>query len=167
MISAHDLGFDYGGRTVLDGVDLTARQGQTIGLVGPNGSGKTTLLRTLYSALRPRAGLVCLDDEPVEDIPRTEQAKRIAVVTQEHDPEIPLSVADMVILGRSPHRSLFEGYGVADYRAAAHALEQVGARALSERTFASLSGGEKQRVLIARTLAQETERFRVTASDAV
>lgn len=159
MISAHDLTFDYHGTLVLNGIDLTAHHGQTVGLIGPNGSGKTTLLRNLYAALTPRAGLVTIDNTPVSDLAAPERARRLAVVTQEHDPETPLTVADMVMLGRSPHRSIFQAYSVDDHQAAAAALTRVGARALADRTFNSLSGGEKQRVLIARTLAQEADHL--------
>ncbi|BBF99014.1 MULTISPECIES: ABC transporter ATP-binding protein [Pseudonocardia] len=159
MLSALDLAFDYDGTPVLHGVRLTAHHGRTVGLIGPNGSGKTTLLRALYGALAPRAGLVTLDDSPLDGIRAAERARRLAVVTQEHDPDTPLTVADMVILGRSPHRSMFAGYRAEDYRAAAAALTRVGARDLADRVFSSLSGGEKQRVLIARTLAQEADHL--------
>jgi iron complex transport system ATP-binding protein len=155
VLSALDVSFAYDGTPVLDGVGLTARRGQTVGLIGPNGSGKTTLLRTLHGALTPRA----LDDTSLGAMGAAERARRLAVVAQEHDPETPLTVADMVILGRSPHRSMFSGYRSEDYRAAAAALSRVGARELADRVFSSLSGGEKQRVLIARTLAQEVDHL--------
>lgn len=159
MITARDVSFAYDDALVLDGVRLSARPGQVVGLIGPNGSGKTTLLQTLYAALTPRAGLVTVDDTPVTALGTAEVARRLAVVAQESPPELPVTVAEMVLLGRSPHRSLFQGYDTSDHRIAAAALSRVGARELADRSFASLSGGEKQRVLIARTLAQQADHL--------
>lgn len=159
MISARDISFAYDGRLVLRGVDVIARRGEVVGLIGPNGSGKTTLLRTLYRALSPRAGLVSLDEVPIDRISSRELAKRIAVVIQEAPAELPLTVAEMVRLGRSPHRSDLQRYTAQDDRISARALVRVGMRDLAHRTFATLSGGEKQRVLIARTLAQQADHL--------
>ncbi len=159
MISAEGISFDYDGNLVLADVGLVAQPGQVVGLIGPNGSGKTTLLRVLYNALRPRAGLVTIDDTPVGTLGPRQVARRFAVVAQESPPEIPVTVADVVLLGRSPLRSAFQRYTVDDYRAAAAALERVGARHLADRNFPSLSGGEKQRVLIARALAQQADHL--------
>lgn len=159
MITAQDITFGYDSTLVLDGVAVSAHRGQVVGLIGPNGSGKTTLLRTLYAALTPRAGLVTIDGHPVRELSPTKVARRIAVVAQDNAPELPLTVADMVLLGRSPLRSAFQSYSVTDHQAAAAALRRVGARELADRTFNTLSGGEKQRVLIARTLAQEADHL--------
>jgi iron complex transport system ATP-binding protein len=154
MISAAGLTFGYGAELVLRQVGLVAEDGAVLGLVGPNGSGKTTLLRLLYAELAPDAGMVSLDEALLTSLSTTEIARRIAVVAQEPPTEISLSVADMVLLGRSPRLSVFQGYSSDDQRAAAAALSRVGARHLAHRQFTDLSGGEKQRVLIARTLAQ-------------
>ncbi|GAA3223279.1 ABC transporter ATP-binding protein [Pseudonocardia petroleophila] len=155
MITASGVTFAYDGTPVLDGVGLAAPAGGVLGLIGPNGSGKTTLLRILYTALRPRSGAVLLDGEPVVDLPGRELARRIAVVAQESPPELPISVAEMVLLGRSPHRSSLRSFTGDDHAVAATALRRVGMREHAERSFSLLSGGEKQRVLIARALAQE------------
>jgi iron complex transport system ATP-binding protein len=159
VISASDISFAYDGAIVLAGVDLLARPGQIVGLIGPNGSGKTTLLRILYAALTPNAGLVTVDDTPVGTLSVGDVSRRIGVVAQESPSEIPLTVAEMVLLGRSPHRTSFQRYTTDDYRIAAWALTRVGARQLADRNFGRLSGGEKQRVLIARTLAQQTDHL--------
>lgn len=159
MISASDVSVDYDGRLVVDGVDLHAGPGEMVGLIGPNGSGKTTFLRTLYAALRPRAGLVTIDDEPVNTLRGAELARRIAVVAQEAPSDLPVTVADMVLLGRAPHRSALAALGREDHQAAAAALTRVGARHLADRRYATLSGGEKQRVLVARTLAQQADHI--------
>jgi iron complex transport system ATP-binding protein len=159
VISAEGISFDYDGNLVLADVGLVAKPGQVVGLIGPNGSGKTTLLRVLYNALRPRAGWVTLDDTPVATFGPRELARRFAVVAQETPTEIPVTVADMVLLGRSPLRSAFQRYSQDDYRASAAALQRVGARHLADRNYPSLSGGEKQRVLIARALSQEADHL--------
>lgn len=155
MIEATDIKVGYDGTLVLDGATLTAQPGQVVGLIGPNGSGKTTLLRTLYRSLRPQAGLVTLEGTSLERLATQEVARLVAVVVQESPLELPFTVAEMVLLGRSPHRSSFQGYAVADHQIAAAALARVGARHLAERAYATLSGGEKQRILIARALAQQ------------
>ena len=158
MIEASDLEFGYDDALVVRGVSITAgaTAGDVVGLIGPNGSGKTTLLRMLYGALSPRRGSVAIDGEPLSDVAGRELGRRIAVVAQEPALDLPLTVADMVLLGRSPHRSSFQSYTAADHEIAARALRRVGMRALADRVFSTLSGGEKQRVLIARALAQET-----------
>jgi iron complex transport system ATP-binding protein len=155
MISAAGLTFGYGPEPVLRQVGLIAEDGAVLGLVGPNGSGKTTLLRLLYAELAPDVGMVSLDEALLSSLSTTEIARRIAVVAQEPPTDISMSVADMVLLGRSPRLSVFQGYSSDDKRAAAAALSRVGARHLAHRQLTDLSGGEKQRVLIARTLAQQ------------
>ncbi|MEU4386328.1 ABC transporter ATP-binding protein [Promicromonospora sp. NPDC023805] len=159
MISASDVSVDYDGTLVVDGVGLHAGPGEMVGLIGPNGSGKTTFLRTLYAALRPRAGLVTIDDQPVATLRGAELARRVAVVAQETPSDLPVTVADMVLLGRAPHRSALAALSRQDRRAAAAALTRVGARHLADRRYATLSGGEKQRVLVARTLAQQADHL--------
>ncbi|WP_241249887.1 ABC transporter ATP-binding protein [Rhodococcus sp. X156] len=140
---------------MLAGIDLTAQQGQVVGLLGPNGSGKTTLLRTLYASLRPSAGAVHLDGRDVAALGARQIAREVAVVVQEHSSDLPLRVADMVLLGRTPHRGTFERHRAEDHRIAADALARVGVAHLAGRQYAELSGGEKQRVLIARALTQQ------------
>jgi iron complex transport system ATP-binding protein len=159
VITAQGVSFGYDDKLVLSDVGLVARTGQTVGLIGPNGSGKTTLLRVLYHALRPRTGTVSIDGTPVQALTRRQMARRVAVVAQETRSEIPMTVADLVLLGRSPLRAAFQRYTATDHRVAAAALRTVGARHLADRSFRSLSGGERQRVLIARAVAQEADHL--------
>ncbi|MGH3765599.1 MAG: ABC transporter ATP-binding protein [Pseudonocardiaceae bacterium] len=159
MISASDVSFGYDGTLVLTGAGLLASPGEMVGLIGPNGSGKTTMLRILYAALKPSAGTVNLDDTPVASLSIGDISRRVGVVAQESPSEIPLTVTEMVLLGRSPHRSAFENYSAEDHRIAAAALARVGARHLAARNYGHLSGGEKQRVLIARTLTQQADHL--------
>jgi iron complex transport system ATP-binding protein len=159
VIWAEGVVAGYGEVSVLDGVDLAVRDGEVLGLIGPNGSGKTTLLRTLYGSIRPAGGRVELDGVPVGDHRPGALARRVAVVTQELSPELTLSVREMVMLGRSPHQSFLRGYTRKDFTLAAAALRRMGARHLAERQFATLSGGEKQRVLVARSVCQEADHL--------
>ncbi|WP_432510923.1 ABC transporter ATP-binding protein [Kineococcus sp. SYSU DK001] len=154
MIEARGVEFGYGGAPVLRGADLRAPDGKVTGLLGPNGSGKTTLLRTLYGSLTPSAGSVRIDGVDVGALSTRELARRVSVVVQEHGGDLPLTVADMVLLGRTPHRGPFGGTTAADRDVVGESLRRVGALSLAPRGFAGLSGGEKQRVLVARALAQ-------------
>ena len=153
MIQATGVSWRYHAGFVIDGVDVTARPGRVLGLIGPNGSGKTTLLRLLHGALRSPTGQVTVDGR-ARLSPR-ESARRMAVVVQETGGETALTVAEMVLLGRGPHLSTFQRTGAADHEVAARCLDRVGATHLAARPFAGRSGGERQRVLIARALAQE------------
>ncbi|MGW3974460.1 ABC transporter ATP-binding protein [Streptomyces ardesiacus] len=159
MIEASGVSYSYGTHRVLTDAGLLARPGEVLGVVGPNGSGKTTLLRTLYGALKPTAGLIQIDDTSVTSIPPAARARRIGVVAQESPSGIPLTVADMVLLGRSPHRTAFERYTPNDRALAVWAMCRVGVEDLAQRSYEQLSGGEKQRVLIARALAQDTDHL--------
>jgi iron complex transport system ATP-binding protein len=159
MISASDVSFSYDGDPVLTGVGLVARAREVVGVLGPNGSGKSTFLRILYGALRPTAGLIRIDDASLASLRPAEIARRIGVVAQEAPPAIPLTVAETVLLGRSPHRGALERYSPADRAISLQALQRIGVEHLAGRDYAQLSGGEKQRVLIARALAQDTEHL--------
>ncbi|WP_216907566.1 ABC transporter ATP-binding protein [Nocardia noduli] len=159
MITLEDVHFDYDGKTVLTDIGLVADSGISLGLIGPNGSGKSTLLRLIYRALRPRGGTIMIDGTPVESMRGKQMAARLAVVTQESSSETPITVAEMVLLGRSPWVGAFQGYSREDRVAAAAAMRRVGVREFADRSYASLSGGERQRVLIARALAQDADHI--------
>lgn len=155
MISAEHVSHAFDGAEVLRAATVLARPGEVVGLIGPNGSGKTTLLRTLYRSLTPDEGTILVDDEPIDRFKPQELARAVAVVVQESHGELPLSVTDTVMLGRSPHLGTFQRQSERDVDIAADALRRVGAEHLAERDLGELSGGEKQRVLIARALAQQ------------
>ncbi|GAA4898043.1 iron complex transport system ATP-binding protein [Stackebrandtia albiflava] len=159
MLEARAIHHAYGATPVLRGVDVHASGGEVVGLIGPNGSGKTTLLRTLYGSLTPQRGTVTLDGVPLARLTRPELARRLAVVVQESTTELPLSVADTVLLGRIPHQGTFQRRTATDLAVAADALDRVGAAHLAGRDFGGLSGGERQRVLIARALAQQADHL--------
>jgi len=159
VIVAEGLSFSYGRRPVVDGVDLRVDDGRVVGLIGPNGSGKTTVLRLLYRSLRSSTGSVRVDGEAVTDLPARELARRLAVVIQEPAGDLPMTVSEMVALGRGPHLRTFQRTGARDHAVVASALEQVGVAHLADRSFTALSGGERQRVLVARALAQEADHL--------
>jgi iron complex transport system ATP-binding protein len=143
------------GRLILDGVGICPPPGAVTGLLGPNGSGKSTLLRVLCGVLAPASGVVTLDGRPLADLRRRDVARRVAVVEQQADTLVELTVADVVRLGRTPHRRAWAPLSGADERAVHDALERTGLADRADRTWHTLSGGERQRAQIARALAQE------------
>jgi len=139
--------------------DITLRvpRGALVGLLGPNGCGKTTLLKLLAGVLSPIAGSVTLDGRRLQDLPRRDVARRIAVVPQETHPAYDYTVLELVLMGRHPHLGPFELEGPSDLAVAHDALAATGTAHLAGRAYMTLSGGEKQRVVIASALAQEGE----------
>ncbi|MFC8917639.1 ABC transporter ATP-binding protein [Streptomyces sp. NPDC047821] len=143
------------GRPILDRVGLTPPAGAMTGLLGPNGSGKSTLLRILSGVLAPSSGVVTLDGHPLADLRRRDVARRVAVVEQQADTLVELTVIDVVRLGRIPHRRPWTPPGPPDERAVRNALERTGLADRAGQPWHTLSGGERQRVHVARALAQE------------
>ncbi|UYQ65428.1 ABC transporter ATP-binding protein [Streptomyces peucetius] len=143
------------GRLILDGVSLGLRPGAVTGLLGPNGSGKSTLLRLLAGVLAPASGVVTLDGDPLHGLHRRDVARRVAVVEQQADTLVELTVADVVRLGRIPHRRAWAPAAPGEEKAVQAALERTGLADRAGQPWRTLSGGERQRVQIARALAQE------------
>ncbi|WP_020389809.1 ABC transporter ATP-binding protein [Kribbella catacumbae] len=154
-VEAREVVVSLSGRPVLTGVDLEVRSGEVLGLLGPNGSGKSTLLRTVYRAIRPHGGAVEVGGLDVWSSTTREVARRCAVLTQDHATEVELSVLDLVLLGRIPHRTLIRRSDRDDEALARDCLDRVDAAHLTDRMLPTLSGGERQRVLLARALAQQ------------
>ncbi|MGV8965253.1 MAG: putative F420-0 ABC transporter ATP-binding protein [Cellulomonas sp.] len=153
-----------GGRWVVDGIDATPPAGQLTGLLGPNGSGKTTLLRLVAGLLEPEGGAVLVSPPgrragaapvDVQSLGRRERARRIALLEQESTSTVPLTVREVVALGRIPYRTLWGADP--DDGAVTRALAHAHAGHLADRSWSDLSGGERQRVQIARALAQEPD----------
>jgi iron complex transport system ATP-binding protein len=140
---------------VLHDVDLRVRAGELVSVLGPNGAGKTTLARVVSGVLRPSRGAVEIGGRPVSSLSRREVAHRLAVVPQEGTVPFPYEVHEMVSMGRAPRLGPLGRLGEADRAAVRRALEQLGLTDLAARRYPTLSGGEKQRVLLARALAQE------------
>lgn len=146
----------YGSTRVLENLSFEANRGDFIGLIGPNGSGKTTLLRSISSVLKPYVGTVFLDGRDVYSLKTKEVAKNVAVVPQDTSPSTFLfSALEIVLMGRTPHLKWLESEGERDHAIAERAMKFTNTWHLADRLFTELSGGEKQRVIIARALTQE------------
>jgi iron complex transport system ATP-binding protein len=158
-LELRELSVDLAGRRIVSEIDLHVGSGEFAALLGPNGSGKSTILKAIYRVNRPSAGRVLLDGNDLLALPARQAARRMAVVAQETAIEFALTVWEMVLLGRVPHKRRFERDGAEDHEIVAGALERVGAADLAGRSFHQLSGGEKQRVLIARAIAQGADHL--------
>jgi iron complex transport system ATP-binding protein len=156
VVSASGLACGYLGRACLSGIDLELRAGSVLALLGPNGSGKSTLLRTLGGLLKPVAGSVLLDGRAIESYSVDERARRIGFVPQDEAPQFAFTVREAVLLGRLPHaETYFDSRH--DEEVAQEAMEAAGCAELALRPVTEISGGERQRVWIARALAQEPQ----------
>ncbi len=145
----------YGGRPAIRDLSLSVAAGQVVGLIGPNGSGKTTLVRVASRALRPTTGAVRIAGRDPFAISSREAARMVAVVPQEVGPTFSFTALEVVLMGRSPYLSPWGGGGAEDYRRAREAMEVAGVHHLADRPIDELSGGEKQRVVLAQALAQD------------
>ncbi len=162
-LSAQHLSFGYD-RDARDSeafglhdVSLAIARGSLTGLLGPNGCGKTTLIKLLSGVLRPARGEVTLDARPLLARTRREVARQVAVVPQETHPAFDYTAIEMVLMGRHPHLGALQLEGPADLGIAREAMLATGTAALAERSYMTLSGGEKQRVVIASALAQAAD----------
>ena len=153
-LSAHQVSVELASRQIVQDVTLEVDSGTVVGLIGPNGSGKSTLLRTVYRMVRPIAGQILLDDDDVWKLTPRASAQRTGVVLQESPSSFEFTVQEVVLMGRTPHQQLFSLDSDADRVIATDALRRVNMLAFAEKPYQSLSGGEKQRVLVARALVQ-------------
>jgi len=153
------LDVDLAGRRIVTGIDITVGDGQFVGLLGPNGSGKSTILKTIYRVHRPSGGRVLLDGADLLALRPRDAARRVAVVAQESVIEFDFSVREMVMIGRTPHKQAFSRDTEADFGMAMAAMERTGCAHLADRSFNTLSGGEKQLALVARALAQGADHL--------
>jgi iron complex transport system ATP-binding protein len=153
---ARDIGYAYGDYMVLERLTLVAQPGQVLGLIGPNGVGKTTLLRLLARLLPPLKGTVHMADHDLWDMTPKQVAQCLSLTPQEN-PSWPLTVEQVVSLGRAPHRGWLLPLSAADREAINRALERTGLFALRGRLLTELSGGEQRRVVLARALCQEPQ----------
>ncbi len=156
-LSVEDLCCSYEKQPVLTDLSLLAENQQFVGIIGPNGSGKSTLLKAIYRALKPESGEIKIDDTPLKVMPYKESAQKMAAVGQENELPFDFRVEEIVQMGRYPAKRFFDNETSEDAELVVEALEQLGITHLAQRNFQHLSGGEKQRVLIARALAQNTD----------
>jgi iron complex transport system ATP-binding protein len=156
LVDGRDLVYRHASGGGVAGVSLAVARGEIIGLLGPNGAGKSTLVRLLAGALRPAAGAVRLLGDPLATLAPRERARRVAVVPQEPAHELPFTALEVALLGRHPHLGGVAFESERDVAIARGALERAGALELADRPVGTLSSGERQRVLFARALAQES-----------
>lgn len=151
------LNYSYDEKKILKDISLHVTKGEFVGIIGPNGGGKSTILKNLYCALQPESGAVLLDGENLYRMKAKKAAKVLGVVGQENEVPFDFKVEEIVAMGRSPHKRLFDGDTKEDYEIVMNALKLTGMADMAKRSFSRLSGGEKQRVIIARVLAQQTD----------
>jgi iron complex transport system ATP-binding protein len=149
------LSIDLSGTRIVSDVSIEITTGEFVGLVGPNGSGKTTLLRSLHRALRPVAGTVLVGSDNLWNIHALEAARRIAVVAQENQIGFDFTASEVAAMGRIPYKTGFERDTDEDRQLVAQSLTELGLAPLAHRSFDAMSGGERQRTLIARALVQQ------------
>lgn len=157
LFHIENLSFGYRNTTVLENLDLLLLQGKFYGLIGANGSGKSTLLELLTGTLPPRSGSIRYRDRKLSDYSRQQLATRLALVPQHFSMDFEYSVRDVVFMGRHPHIPRFSSPSDHDRDAVELAMETMDILHLQNRPVIALSGGELQRVVMARALAQETE----------
>lgn len=156
-IAVNGLKINYGAHPVLDGAEFTVRRGELLALLGANGAGKSTLLRCISKILNPAAGQILLDGRDLGSIASRDAARHMAVVPQEQTVDFDFTVEEVVLMGRLPYLGRFKKEGAAEAEITRRAMELTGVAHLADRPITALSGGEKQRVLIARAICQEPQ----------
>ena len=156
MLKVNNIYYGVKDRQILNGTDLEVNAGEFVGLIGPNGSGKSTLLKNIYKVLKPRKGAVSLMDEDLLAMSNREMAQKLAVVIQEHETAFDFTVKEVIRMGRHARKGLLEADNAEDDALMEQVLARTGLNPIQEQSFLTLSGGEKQRVLIARALVQDT-----------
>ncbi|MGK5674663.1 ABC transporter ATP-binding protein [Micromonospora sp. URMC 106] len=155
MLTVTGVSWTVAARPILDDVTCAVPTGSLVGLLGPNGCGKTTLLRIVARLVAPDSGRVTVGGDDVATLPRSALARRAALLAQHADTDVDLTVGEVVLLGRTPHRRSRWSDSAADRAAAADALARVDLDGYADRRWHTLSGGERQRVQLARALAQQ------------
>lgn len=150
-----DVTVKLGDTPIVTNVNIKIKNGDFVGLIGLNGTGKSTLLKAIYG-INKYEGIIMVDGRDCRFFTPKELAQRMAVLIQENSSDFDFKVKDIVLLGRLPYKGIFDDDNVLDFQIVDRALNDVGMKKYAERYYNSLSGGEKQRVLIARVLAQQT-----------
>ncbi|MEL7636004.1 MULTISPECIES: ABC transporter ATP-binding protein [Sporomusa] len=156
-LALKNINVELGKQHIIRDISLDVQTGDFVGIIGPNGSGKSTLLRTVYRVLTPASGTILLDGQDLRNVKFADSAKKVGVVGQFNHLEFDFTVMDMVMMGRTPHKRMLAADTFTDYEIALEAVRKVGMEPYVDRSFASLSGGEKQRIILARALAQQPQ----------
>src|SRR5512143_1473860 len=156
MLKIENLTVAYNARRILHGVSLDVIAGEIVTLIGPNGAGKSTLIRAVSGVVPIESGETSIDGQSLKQLTTTERARRLAVVPQARNLPPAFSVYESILLGRTPYLGWFGRTSPADHERVRHALELTQLQSLADRRVGELSGGEQQRVLLARALAQDT-----------
>ena len=156
-IQTDTIQVSFGSKSILHDISLAIQDKEFVGIIGPNGSGKSTFLKCLYRVLQPSGGKIYFDGSELSSLSHRDTALKMAVVAQHSTVNFDFSVLEMVLMGRSPYKGLLDRDQLDDYEIARHALSEVGLSDFESRNFNTLSGGEQQRVILARALAQRTE----------
>jgi iron complex transport system ATP-binding protein len=154
-ITSKELDFYFGNTRILNNITFEAKEGNLIGIIGPNGSGKTTLLKTLSRVLKPAGGLIFLNGTETSKLTPREIARDLAVVPQDTSVNFDFTALEVVLMGRTPHIGRLKKEEEEDRRIALDAMRVTGTIELKDRLITTLSGGERQKVIIAKALAQE------------
>lgn len=155
-IDVENLSFSIQDKQIISNVYLQVKSGQCVGIIGPNGSGKSTLLKNIYRYHKPETGNITLGETLIDELSAKKTAQKMAVVSQESSSAFDFSVKEVVLMGRAPHKKMMEADTIADEKIAENALQKVGLENYGTRSITTLSGGEKQRVMLARALTQQT-----------
>jgi iron complex transport system ATP-binding protein len=155
IISAENINFSYAAKLVMENISFAIDEAQIMAIIGPNGSGKTTLLKIINGTLFPDAGQMLIDGKDTSRWSRKDIAQKVAIVPQETAVIFPFYAEEIVLMGRFPHLSNYRFEDKKDYRIVHEAMEKTDTLTFAARRFDELSAGERQRVLIARALAQE------------
>ena len=154
-IKAENINVTLEKNNILKGINIEVDNKEVVGIIGPNGSGKSTLLKCIYRVLKPNDGAILLDKVDIKNMTVKESSKRLAVLSQHNNYNFDFTVKDIVLMGRSPHKKFMERDNEEDYDIVNEALKKVDMFEFKDRSFQSLSGGEQQRVILARALAQQ------------
>lgn len=156
-LEAKNISIDISDKKIVKDISITAEKGEFVGIIGPNGCGKSTFLRSVYRAIKAKSGVIYLDGKELSQISVKESAKNMAVVGQFNNVHFDFTVEQMVMMGRAPHKRYMDRDTKKDYEIAYAALKKVDMESYALRSFSTLSGGEKQRIILARAIAQEAE----------
>jgi iron complex transport system ATP-binding protein len=157
LLQVNKLSWSADNQCILQDIQFSIEQGKFVGLIGPNGAGKSSLMRCLYGVNRPDQGEVLFQDKDIWRCSAKENARKIAVILQEQSEHLGLSVYEVVALALTPHKKLFEWDNADDHRRILTVLQEQDLLPFKNRLFAHLSGGEKQRVMLARAMLQGPE----------